>query len=344
MARIKEVFGSHANLAHTWASGEYTYGRSGDRRMHFEGATLYSYGNHFPMAVLFTGKDGAGYALQNDSNYSPSTGKHMSLMRSAVRHKTDVLDVPTELLKDFSRLISRNGQELEAWEKSSMLALDSLYGHVLKCAKARIVDSHGKAKRARSYKQMHLNDIDRRIAELEALATSWGMVKPELEIDNILAETARERAEAAAKDKADRELKARQNEQAREQLKALPDAWRANAELPYYAAIEGMDNERPRQMQISHWDMLGGNTLLRRSIDGSEVETSRGARVPWLQALKLYTFAHRCKGKGWAPPPDVMCGPYRLTSIDADGNVIIGCHVLEMVEMQALAVREGVAL
>jgi hypothetical protein len=84
--RVRTVFGTHANLAHVWAQQSYSIGYSADRRMLFDGETIYSYGRHYPMA-RFSGvydADGNHIVLFKKDGRSVSTAKHRSLTRRAL--------------------------------------------------------------------------------------------------------------------------------------------------------------------------------------------------------------------------------------------------------------------
>ena len=88
-------------------------------------------------------------------------------------------------------------------------------------------------------------------------------------------------------------------------------------------------------------------TLVRRVDD--RVETSRGAEVPFREAIKLYQLAFECKAKSQGKAtafniPGQRVGPFELRSIDAEGNCTVGCHHLLFSEMERLAVREVPAL
>lgn len=104
--RTKTVFGSHANLAHVWAQQNVGYGKSADGRMSFEGATIYSYGYHFPIA-RFVERKGRKCVLFTTQSYSVSTAKHIGHVRSALRGLAvpvfkvhDVRDNPKQSLKE----------------------------------------------------------------------------------------------------------------------------------------------------------------------------------------------------------------------------------------------------
>jgi len=70
-----------SELPHIWAHQKQDEGKAGS--FYFEGATIYSYGRHFPIAthhndiVLFTYR-----------TYSKTTAKHISYTHSAISHKT----------------------------------------------------------------------------------------------------------------------------------------------------------------------------------------------------------------------------------------------------------------
>jgi hypothetical protein len=86
-----------SELAHVWAHEGATYGNRSDRRMYFEQdheaygrrvervSTIYSYGSHFPIASLYHVK-GAPVVLFTLQDYSVSTSKHKSEVRSAISH------------------------------------------------------------------------------------------------------------------------------------------------------------------------------------------------------------------------------------------------------------------
>src|ERR1035437_7012509 len=92
MSRTRTTFGSHANLAHTWAQQTMSHGKSSDARMFFEGATIYSYGNHFPIARFVKRKKGT-CVLFTTQGYSVSTSKHISHVRRALRDNATVFHV-----------------------------------------------------------------------------------------------------------------------------------------------------------------------------------------------------------------------------------------------------------
>ena len=86
-------------------------------------------------------------------------------------------------------------------------------------------------------------------------------------------------------------------------------------------------------------------TMLR--VNGDEVETSRGARVP-VEAARLALLLigrMRSQKTAWAPAegaPLFHIGAFTLDAIDPDGNIIAGCHRIEWPELEACGKTLGV--
>lgn len=83
-----------------WLGGQGS-GKAGCGRMFFNGKTLYSYGDHYPMAcIVHKGK----VCLVNCTSNSATTNKHMSIVRYEVdRVEFDaVFYLPTRVLKGWA--------------------------------------------------------------------------------------------------------------------------------------------------------------------------------------------------------------------------------------------------
>lgn len=77
---MRNVF-SNSELAHTYANQSQNSGRSSS--MFFEGSTIYSYGYHFAIARIVTNEQGDEALLFTTRGYSNTTGKHITIVRSA---------------------------------------------------------------------------------------------------------------------------------------------------------------------------------------------------------------------------------------------------------------------
>ena len=82
---MKHVFSDIYEVAHLWANQVQNDARNSQGNFYFSGKTIYSYGSHFPIAVL-TGKNDH-YCLFTTQSYSVTTSKHISAVRSAASHK-----------------------------------------------------------------------------------------------------------------------------------------------------------------------------------------------------------------------------------------------------------------
>ena len=92
-SRGKHVF-SGDMVAHVWAQQTQDWGKRSDGRIFFEGRTIYSYGQHFPIAEFVEHK-GKKAVLFNISKHSCSTLQHQRSVRGALRGRgIPVLEVP----------------------------------------------------------------------------------------------------------------------------------------------------------------------------------------------------------------------------------------------------------
>ena len=87
---MKTVF-SNRELTHVYAQQSQHYGRSSN--MFFEGTELYSYGKHYLLAEFIDNQT----VLINDTGYSNTTSKHISLAISATSHKRQFFITETDL-------------------------------------------------------------------------------------------------------------------------------------------------------------------------------------------------------------------------------------------------------
>ena len=80
-------------------------------------------------------------------------------------------------------------------------------------------------------------------------------------------------------------------------------------------------------------------------IEGT-LQTSHGADVPLVHALKAFAFVRRVVttgGRWQANGHTIRVGHFRVDSISSDGTMKAGCHVIHLAEMERLAGELGVA-
>jgi hypothetical protein len=75
-------------------------------------------------------------------------------------------------------------------------------------------------------------------------------------------------------------------------------------------------------------------------IAGNEIETSKGARVPLAHAKRALVLIRAVvsRGEAWATNGHTChVGHYRIDSIEANGTVKAGCHVIARDEWERIA-------
>lgn len=132
---------------------------------------------------------------------------------------------------------------------------------------------------------------------------------------------------------------------------AILDAENAAREIAERAALAAWYNgERGAQPPRRY----GSAALLRAvrvtrdadgNISGGTLETSQGADVPLLHALRAFRFIKLCKERGEAWQRNghsLRVGHFAIDSVDTSGNFRAGCHRIEWPEIERLAVALGV--
>lgn len=93
-------------VAHYWANQIQPEGKASN--LFFEGNTIYSYGHHFEIAKIAK----PGIVLFTEYNYSISTGKHKSIVSSAIPHHYKVFPSATTRDRGSYPIVTDNIQNL----------------------------------------------------------------------------------------------------------------------------------------------------------------------------------------------------------------------------------------
>ena len=123
-----------------------------------------------------------------------------------------------------------------------------------------------------------------------------------------------------------REIKREAARKEREQLAAL----KASERLPLWLAGESVPT-----FDFHYLD----KTLLR--IKGEHIETTRGAKIPVVDAIKLWPLLVRTKNSGKtleAGLHAINLGAYRFNSFDGE-TLIVGCHSIAWPELERMALE-----
>ena len=97
---MKTVYSSNIQLTETFNKQGQSYGKANS--LFFEDNTLYSYGRHYPLAII---QD--SYVLINDTGYSVTTGKHIGIAKNVTSNRKQILTSQIELgqvLRQFEQL------------------------------------------------------------------------------------------------------------------------------------------------------------------------------------------------------------------------------------------------
>lgn len=94
-----------------------------------------------------------------------------------------------------------------------------------------------------------------------------------------------------------------------------------------------------------HYDH--GDTLLRLAFDKDgagmyrAVQTSRGAQIPVDDARRLWPIILRSKDGARDYEVGMQLGSYRLTKINRDGSIVVGCHAIGFDQIEKIAGQLG---
>ncbi|MFT3671279.1 hypothetical protein [Aestuariivirga sp.] len=348
---MKTVF-TTSMCTHVWAQQVQENGRGPNRSLYFEGPTLYSYGYHYVLGHFFLSPSGRRYVVINSERYSNTTAKHVSKARSAVHgHDVNVLVAPVDrqLAWDLTA-----GNYEAAWDAirrgrdhrivTYRHGMDSKQSDAI-IATVQFAESWGLALEREDIRPAEDSEAGKRYAEAVAY-------RRKMEERRAKSEASRNdmSPEAVAKRKRDYErrnaaLLRKHNDWFAEQVEEL-NHWRRYENVSKRDRVQ-LDYKTRRKLEDMH-EKLGHAplpTALRRKDEYSEVETSRGAWVPWRDAVRLYQFATMVKEGRLSSAPDRMrCGLFTLNKVHPNGDVQVGCHFLTYHEMHHLAHKFGVAV
>lgn len=314
-------------VAHRWAQLN-TNGAARGFAMFYEGRTVYSWGHHFPIAQWVEttpargAKDVPGLVvLFNADGYSTSTAKHKTLVRRAIRASATVFELPKEFWP-----VHGNAQNVTEAEKRA--ANRRVSEEALRWYEQTARDYFHKAARARTYVDHYLNAAESTLREAEDFARCFGVKweRPALADLEERAEKARALAAKAAKKREREERKKR--ELRKIATKRDLEAWLAGEEFVRFPYEHNPED---------------GSALIRRN--GDQLETSRGASVPWAHAVKAFRFIKlvRDAGSTWERNGKLIrVGHFTVDSVDEHGNMRAGCHLFKWSEIERLARKEGV--
>lgn len=182
---------------------------------------------------------------------------------------------------------------------------------------ARIERAALQAGRARTSVNWHLESLERLVAEANAFAGLLGSKRRFSMPDAGTINKLKERAKASA-EKERKAARARQ-ERIEQETKLAVEQWLAgaNVHLPY------------------------GVQRVYLRVNGDQMETSKGARVPLADAQRTFQFVTRMRERGWYRNGDTFkVGDYQLDAVNEQG-VVAGCHRVIWEEIERFALVQG---
>jgi len=114
---MKTVF-NNSMTAHVWFSQSQDYGNNSSSSLYFSGATIYSYGNHYPLATIYKDQE---VVLVNSTPSSVTTGQHRSDVLRAIDNETfKTISVP-------DTMDAQNRENIEHLESRVLETLENLF-------------------------------------------------------------------------------------------------------------------------------------------------------------------------------------------------------------------------
>lgn len=336
--REKHVF-SGDMVAHVWAQQTVDWGKRSDGRVYFRRDTIYSYGDHFPIA-RFVEHKGKRAVIFNARKYSVSTSKHQGMVRSALRGlNIPVIKVEVENL-DFGRPEWRAVKE-----------------HYTKVCEQNII----KAARARRNPECAMEAAKEAVRTANQFAEFFGL-KDRLKEPKFTAEFLRDAKERANKHAAAEAAKTRKLNAEREAaIQKAIGLYRQGADCRNWVQNRLTDEDRAqhflnapaflanaatlwRSNELSTYDLpeefRHQSTLLRLSHDGQQIETSRGASFPTEHGKHAFRLIQACREKGQEYQRNghsIHLGHFTIDRIEISGDVKARCHTVKWEEIERMA-------
>lgn len=306
--RVRHVM-PDSDVAHAWANQTQSDARNAGKTFYFEGATIYSYGGHFPIARIVDRSRKGRVVLFTLDTYSSTTAKHIGTVKMASSHLEKVY-----CLEPTASIFTARNSEFLAKRVSNILD---------KISRARLPESY-------------LPSLADAQKDLERYYAFWGKKIPakmrrELfpALDNLAALNADRKAKRIKAEKAARIRFEKQHKLGAALFVRGLDAWRNYGERAYAEALDPNQRAALRNYE----NALGAQrpAYIRFNAEKFEVETSKHVNIPADVALRFY---ESIKAKGAALIGTNFLN-FPITGLN--GSLRIGCHNIPMEEIERLA-------
>ena len=312
--RVKHVVSS-GQVPHLWYHKAQDSARTSTGNLYFEGATIFSYGSHFPIAKhVSNGKRSA--VLFTTRSYSVTTSGHCSAVRSAIPSSALVFHIPE---------LTYIGDDWKNSEKNSHA--QNIKNYLARIEKSLVTSARARSSWSKEYS--HKGALST-LAELKAYGQFFKVKLPKLptvpRLDSKQMQAIRERESKTAARKAE-ETRLAKIEQAKRETEKI-ERWRAGENVGSLYNVPVMLRLRT----------FGADESVQHAV--AMVETSRGAQVPVSHALRGLRFVRAVVTRGEAFQTNghtFHLGHYKIDRIDVDGTLTAGCHVISLAEIERIA-------
>lgn len=299
---MKKVFDTRM-VCHVWAQQSQYEGRTSDKNIFFRDKTIYSYGEHFPMARFLD----ADTVLVNRTHHSPTTGKHQSYVRQAIDHLHSIYTT-TEIIKFV------NSYQIKSADSKKKLK-DLVAGSV-----TRVIVTQ--AQRAVKRKRVELKQSDIAIAQY--------VYKNAVELLNFykikMPVAVKHKLDQAKKLKKEAELEIKRRE---ENARTAAKLWVKGEELGY-----GDLDDLHRSQEIY--------LRIRNNENEIETTRGATFPVEHARRAFKFILECRKENKEWhTNGHTIHLGHFQIDSIDSEGNVRAGCHQVKWPEIERIATILG---
>lgn len=295
---------SQSEVAHLWANKIQSDARNAGSNFYFNGDTIYSYGSHFPIATHFI-KDEKNIVLFTVRGYSNTTAKHISKVRSAASHLKKVYC--------YAPVDSARGIHSGTLD----YYLSELKGNLDKLTRARKPESYISSIESLITDLREYTDLFKLKLTGELKTIVNGFVADREKLLQVHGEAIKKEA-----DKKKREIEKRKK--------------------AYLEAITQWENYSIEQWEENNEDKARlarkyPSPFTNLRTDGTQVETSKGIKIPVAVAKTFYKWylTASCKGDCKMTILD-----YEVTSAN-EKELIVRCHHIQRESIDRIAAKLG---
>ncbi len=317
---MKTVFSTDM-VCHVWAQRTQDEGKNSSRNVYFNGDTIYSYGDHFPMSTFIDNR----YVLINHDSYSVTTAKHQGYVYSAIPSEYTRFYVSTEAIKIYVNEFYRDDR-VKYFIKQIIDDCDSA------------VNSYLRSSVKRRKQSLRLDDIKSAIHRLNATEQLCNHFKRVLPVKYRKLRDALVDDNSEAFKSIEQTLQVeRQQELQRKRTMEANRIEKAKTVLTRYIAGEQMTWEDRNQLRYLK------KVYMR--VEGDEVYTTQGASFPVdhaKRAFNMISLCHTTKHRWEANGSTIRVGHFNINYITEQGDLKAGCHFIEWDEIARIATQLGI--